>query len=76
MSANLSWQPVKNSFRDLESNYVSSDIEKLTSAFRNVLIESDIPKLRAFGEALGNPLYDELADKIEKFGSIELRVTY
>lgn len=50
----------------------SSDLSVLESHFGGALEEKDIPALRAMAAIEGHGFFDEVADTIERVGSIEV----
>lgn len=77
MTVTFMYEPVANvtSFQ----HGTSSDHTALTDTFGTFPVEldqRDVATLRAMGRAARNPLYEEIADTIERVGEIRLSAQY
>jgi hypothetical protein len=73
MSVSIYYRPVSDTGKRF-NNGLSKELEKLKAMFGSdlELDESAIPILRAMATAADSAFYDEVADKIEKIGSIKI----
>jgi hypothetical protein len=71
MSVTIKWRPTSDRGKSFKGG-TSSSFDKLKKACGTTLSEGDVSKLRAMAIATDDPFYDEIADKIEEVGSIEI----
>ncbi len=76
MSATIGWVPCSKGATSFESNYDSAIRETIIKSFGNPIKANSIVKLRHFAEATGEEIYTEIADIIEKFGDIEIKIEW
>ena len=71
MSVTIHWRPTSDKGKSFDFG-TSSELEALRQACGDRLDERDIVKLRAMSIATRSKFYDEIADIIEKVGSINV----
>jgi len=71
MSVNIHWRPTSDKGKCFDSG-TSSSWDRLQRACGTKLNESHVPKLRVMAISTDNEFYNEVADVIEKVGSIEV----
>lgn len=76
MGVSISWKQKSKTDFYFESNYTSSDVEKIKKHFGFEISEKDIPKLLAFYEATEREIYNELIQIVNKNGTIIIEVSW
>jgi hypothetical protein len=71
MSVTIFWRPLSKTANHFAGG-TSSSLEILNQVFGAQIGKEDVPALRAMALAARDTFYDEVADVVEKTGSIEI----